>query len=55
MDKVEKFNSVVKVLEALEPWLLQLIKFNPEEEHLRPARNETAHRLIALVEEIEGG
>lgn len=44
---------VTEVLEALEPWLLQMMRFNPDEGHMRTARQHSAHVLVALFNEVE--
>lgn len=45
--------NIVRLLEALEPWLLQLVRFNPDEENMKAAREETAQMLVPLLEEMD--
>lgn len=44
---------LVAVLEALEPWLLEVTRGNASSEGVRVARLETAELLVKAVREIE--
>jgi hypothetical protein len=50
MDNVKKAEEVLK---ALEPWLQQLLRWNPEDKFLDEARKKTSEKIVELIKEIE--
>ena len=51
-EKEAAVDDVAFALKAIEPWLMQLLKFNPEEKYLEPVRRQTAEKLVELGEAI---
>lgn len=50
----EKVAQVELVLEALEPWLLQLMRFSLNDTAVAEQRTKTAERLVKVIEALEG-
>jgi hypothetical protein len=44
--------DIAEVMKIVEPWLQQLLKFNPEEKYLGPVRDEAAKKLATLMSEV---
>lgn len=53
MDKEQNIADIKRVLAALEPWLMQMLLWNPDDKYLDSARIETATALAELAEEFE--
>jgi hypothetical protein len=51
-DTKAAIDDVEFALKAIEPWIAQLLKWNPDEKYLGPIRRETAEKLIELAQGI---
>lgn len=53
MNEEQITKQIELLLEAIEPWLLQLLRFNNDEPYMAAARREAAQKLVAIAAVIE--
>lgn len=49
-DKAQAIDDIDAILRALEPWLYQRLKANPDPKYLDPVRLKCATRLFEILE-----